>query len=244
MWATRPMVKTILFIMMFTPVFNVIAQTGVKTTDKRLTPLTSDTVVNDWEAGSTLTSLIRAGFTNKMAIGIVLEGDSLCRSSVLGSSKGIHIGSLIDQVQKQNPNYVVEIRPQTLYVHPKTMTASTLAVLQLPIPQFSAKSGSAQQIGITLWMFIRGVLVPKETSMFTGGLQRNAEILPAVNLSNASVHDILDHIVSLGQGGGWIMYEVPADWHSDPKTLPYELFSYYGEERSANLLHCPADNPR
>ena len=99
------------------------------------------------------------------------------------------------------------------------------------------KPGSAQQIGITLWMFIRGVLVPKETSMFMGGLQRNAEILPAVNLSNVSVHDILDHIISLGQGGGWIMHEVPADWQSNPKTLPYELFSYSVEEASANLFY-------
>ncbi|MGH7974566.1 MAG: hypothetical protein ACREBR_03485, partial [bacterium] len=63
--------------------------------DKRLTPLASDTVVNDWETGSTLTSLIRAAFTNKMAIGIVLEGNSLCRSSVHGSSKGIPIRAFL-----------------------------------------------------------------------------------------------------------------------------------------------------
>ena len=81
------MVKAILFIMMFAPVLNVIAQTGVKTTDKRLTPLASDTVVSDWETGSTLTSLIRAGFTNKMALGMSLKGIPYVEVVYLGAVK-------------------------------------------------------------------------------------------------------------------------------------------------------------
>jgi hypothetical protein len=116
-------------------------------------------------------------------------------------------------------------------------------VVPLPLTlAYCSEPTSAQEIGISLWMFIRGVLVPHETSMFSGGLQRNAETLPAINVSNLSVHDILDHVITSGQGGAWIMYEVPADWQSNPKTKPYEILSYSGEQGSAHLIKCPEGN--
>jgi hypothetical protein len=236
------MIRPILLVLIFTSGVSASAQTGAQATKKQSAPVTSSTVVDDWQTGETLTPLIRVGFKNKIALGIVLEGNSLCRNSVPGSSGGIRIGSLIDQVQKQSPDYVIEIRDRMLYVHPKSMTGSTLNTLDLRIPRFSSPIASAQQIGITLWMFIRGVLVPKETSMFTGGLQRNAETLPAIALSNASVRDILDKAITSGQGGVWVMYKVPADWQSDPKTKPYEILSYSGDQSAAQFARCPDEN--
>jgi hypothetical protein len=144
------MIKPILLVLIITSAVSASAQTGAEATEKQLVPVTSSAVVNDWQTGETLTSLIRVGFTNKIALGIVLEGNSLCRNSVPGSSGGIRIGSLIDQVQKQSPDYVVEIRDRMLYVHPKSMTGSTLNTLNLRIPRFSSQTASAQQIGINL----------------------------------------------------------------------------------------------
>jgi hypothetical protein len=233
------MANTILFVVVLTLAFNMSAQTRGEPTEKRLTPVTSGTIIEGWQTGDILTSLIRAGFTNKIPLGIVLEGDSLCRNSVPGSGGGISIASLIGQVQGQDPDYIVEIRNKILYVHPRATKASTLDALELRIPRFTSEAASAQEIGISLWMFIRGVLVPQETSMFSGGLQRNAEKLPAFNLSNSSVHDILDRVITLGQGGAWVMYEVPADWQSNPRTKPYEILSYSGDQGAARLIKCP-----
>jgi hypothetical protein len=192
-------------------------------------------MVEGWQTGDVLTSLIRIGFTNKIPLGIVLEGDSLCNNSVPGSSDPINVGTLIDQVRAQDPDYVVEIQKGILYVHPKATKASTLDVLGLEIPRFTSKASSAQEMGISLWMFIRGVLVPQETSMFSGGLQRNAEKLPAIDLSHATVDDILDRIIASGEGGVWILYEVPPGGQSNPH---FEILSYSGDQGAASLIKC------
>jgi hypothetical protein len=211
------------------------AQAQNQTPKKPLTQVTSGTMVEGWQTGDVLSSLVRIGFANKIPLGIVLEGDSLCNNSVPGSSDAISVGTLIDQVQAQDPDYVVEIQKGILYVHPKAIKASTLDVLGLEIPRFTSKASSAQEMGISLWMFIRGVLVPQETSMFSGGLQRDAEKLPAIDLSHATVDDILDRIIASGEGGVWILYEVPPGQQSNPL---YEILSYSGDQGAAGLIKC------
>jgi hypothetical protein len=234
------MTRALLYIAILALAFNLPAQTLVEATKKRLTPVTSETLVEGWQTGEILSSLLRAGFINKIPIGIVLEGDSLCRTSVPGSGEGIRINALIDQIKMQDPDYTAEVRNQTLYVHPRTMKSSTLNALELQLPGFTSEPNNAQEIGITLWMWIRGVLAPGETSMFAGGIQNNTETLPAFHLSKpVSVQDVLDHVISLGQGGIWAMHEVPPEWQSNPKTKPYEILSYSGDQGSANVTKCP-----
>ncbi len=221
--------------------FNTNGQSQGTTAEKSLNSATSSTIVGGWEEGRILPSLMRVGLANHLPVSIVIEGNSLCTSSVAGSSEGIRVEALIDQVQKQDPAYSAELRNHVLYVHPKVMTASTRNALDLRIPIFNPGPTSADQIGIGLWMFIRGLLVPQQASVYAGPLQNNTEALPAFTLLNSSVHDILDRVITLGQGGAWIMYQVSDDWQSNPKTMPYEILSYSGQQRPAESIRCPED---
>jgi hypothetical protein len=234
------MTRALLYVVMLTLAVPLSAQTRDNAASKRFTPVTSDTVVEGWQTGSMLTSLLRAGYTNKIPLGIVLEGDSLCRNSVPGSGEGIRIDLLIEQIQRQDPDYTAEIRNRILYVHPRTIKASTLNIFDLQLPGFSADPQSTQEVGITLMMWIQGVLFPGQTTMYSGGIQADAERLSAIHLSRpVSVHDVLDHVITSGQGGFWVMHEVPPDWPSNPKTIPYDLLSYSGDQRGTQLIKCP-----
>ena len=237
----KAMAGTAVFILMLLLLPDLSAQAVGKFDEKRFTPVTSDTLIEGWQTGETLTSIVRTGFANNIPVGIVLDGDSLCRTNLPGSSEHTHIAALIDQIQKYDPDYVAEARNQVLYVHPRSMKASTLNAFELKIPLFKTQATSAQDDGISLWMYTRAVLVPGQTSIFSGGMQKNGEMLPPFTLSDASVHDILDRLITLGQGGIWILYEVPADWLSNPATDPYNVFSYAGDQAPVRPIDCPKD---
>jgi hypothetical protein len=135
--------------------------------------------------------------------------------------------------------YIAEIQDAVIYVHPKVMKASTLSALELRMPSFdTVKPIGAQEIGMNLWMNIRAMLVLQESSMFSGGFQRDAETVPSFHLSRPRVHNVLDHVVALWQGGVWIMYQVPSNWQADPKTQPFDILSYSGDQQAAELIKC------
>ena len=65
------MTRALLYVVMLMLTLNT-SQTRGEVTEKKLTPVTSDTVVEGWQTGDILSSLLRAGFTNKIPLGIVL----------------------------------------------------------------------------------------------------------------------------------------------------------------------------
>ena len=232
------MIQFLVFVLIIAGALSASGQTGKQLPDYQ-TPVTREKTVKSWRAGNMLDSLLFMGEANKLPIGLVLEGDSLCKKSVPGSVAEVSVGALIEQIQREDLDYTAEIKDQKLYVHPKVIRASTLNALELKIPRFSVESESAEETGVHLWMSIRGILVPQETSMFSGGLQTNAETLPAINLTNTSVAGILNRTVKVGQRGVWLMYEVPPGWQGNPKTIPYKIFSYSGDQDLLHSVKCP-----
>jgi hypothetical protein len=203
----------------------------------RVTSVRAETRVEGWPASDNLlNSLLRSGANNKLPLGIVVEGEALCVNRVKSIDADITVGSLANQIEQQVPDYAAEIRNGTLFVHPKAMSAGTISVLNLVIPRFSGEPSSAQSMGVTLWMYIRAILVPNEGSAFEGGLQRGAETLPAFRMTNSTVQEILNRTVTAGQGGFWIMHKVPANWQSNPNSLPYQVLSYSGDDPEGTRL--------
>jgi len=213
--------------------------TGAQRTHARPKPVTSNTILEGWVASdNVLTSLVRVGFSNRVPLGIIIEGDSLCAYKAIGNNADTTVGNLIGQLGTQVPGYMGEVRNGTLFIHPTAMKENTLHALDLVIPHFTTGPTNAQAMGVSLWMYIRAVLVPQEGSAFVGGTQRDAETLPSLEASRLTVHDILDRVITQGQGGLWIVHEVPADWQSHPKANPFDILSYSGDYEASKSIKC------
>lgn len=194
----------------------------------RPSALTNSTVLKGGISDNALGALISIGWQNKMPLGIVIEGDTLCTHQITDDNSEFTVAELIRQIEVLVPGYTGQIRDGVLFVHPKAMASSTLSTLNLVVPRFSSPPASVQEVGVSLWMYIRALLVPHEGSAFVGGSQRSAESLPSFEVANATVQHILNLTISKQTGGLWTMRDIPVDWTANPKTIPYEILSYSG----------------
>jgi len=182
--------------------------------------------------------LIDMGLRNNVSLGIVIEGDSLCAHRFKESNEESTLRNLIAQIEAQVPGYTGEVRSGSVFVHPKTMQPQTMAVLSLVVPEFSTQKSDPQQVGVSLWMYIRAVLVPNEGSAFVGGSRSHEEAIDPFEITNATVESILDLIMTKEKGGLWVMHQVPPDWLLNPKSVPYELYQYSGDQDLIRSLTC------
>lgn len=201
--------------------------------------ITETTSVKAWPSSDNfLSSLLQIGSANKIPLGIVIEGDALCKTKPDTSDSGIIVRDLISQLERQIPDYTGEVSNDTLFIHPKVMQASTLDALALNIPSFEATSATAQSDGVHLSMYIRFTLDPDSGFGFGGGMQRDAESLPPITMTDSSVQQILDRIVTSGQGAVWALHKVPADWQTNAKTVSFDVVSYSGDQNYLRTIHC------
>lgn len=185
-----------------------------------------------------LSALAEVGSKNRIPIGIVVEGRSLCTAHFTGSDETVTIGELVEELKSRIPDYTAEIKNNTLFIHPRAMTVPTIDALNLMIPRFTSQPGNIHALRISLWMFIRAVLVPQQGSAFEGEIPGGAEKLPPIQISNSTVEDILDRIVTAGQGGLWVLQEVPIGWQTNPNSIPYDLYSYSDWQRGVANIRC------
>jgi hypothetical protein len=87
-------------------------------------------------------------------------------------------------------------------------------------------------------MNLRAVLIPSQGSAFVGGLQKGAEEIPPLDMSDVTVQSALNYVVTRGQGGIWIMHSVPKGWRSDPVKMPFTAISYSGDESRLRQVSC------
>jgi hypothetical protein len=202
--------------------------------------VSADTGLSGWSADqSALDTLVDLGYRDKIPMGIVIEGDALCTHQLSASSSSSSIGELISNISGQIPGYMGELNDGVLFIHPISSEPGTATALDFMIPRFSTPdSSSAQELGINLWMGIRALLVPAEGSAFAGGGIYRKELIPPIDISNASVRMILDLIVAKGQHGLWTMHTVPATWQKTPNTNPFWFYMYSDVRQSAKEVSC------
>lgn len=202
-------------------------------------PLTLDSPLGNLpDQDSALEALIELGWQNKAPLGIVIQGDSLCTHRFQRKMENITVAGIIQTVNSEIPGYAAELQHGVLIVHPKIIAPSTDQTLSLKIRHFSSDPTSIANLGVGLWMYIRAVLVPGQTSAFTGGLQNDAEDLPSINVPVGTVESILNKLVSERSGGIWVMHGVTDEWLRDPKTIPFEILSYSGQRERDTLDEC------
>jgi hypothetical protein len=213
-----------------------LAQTGPSVLALQVRP---DTKVDYWSPSQTaLSYLVDIGIHNELPLGIVIEGDSLCTHQLVSTGLESTVIDVVSKIDMQIPGYTGEIQDGVLLVHPKVMQSGTLGALNLTIPQFSTSKSSPDRMGVSLWMYIRAILVPTEGSGFVGGTRRATESVPSFQVSNATVRTILNIVATKGQGGLWALHEVPSDWLKRPNTIPYEIYEYSDDRRYFDALNC------
>jgi|SRR5579875_2363992 len=221
------MITAILTILL--PVSGIIQAAEGFGNENRTSSVVQSQIVHGWQPGNgILSALLQVGFENHLPMGILVQGDILCEPKSTAGQQIVTLEDLSKQIGILVPGYKAEIKDGVFFVHPQTVSPFTLNLLKLIIPRFRSGQGGAEKFGVDLWMHIRAVLVPSEGSAFIGGVQRGTENLPDVEMTNVTVEQILDRIVTLKTGGMWIMYEVPPDWNKDPKSMPFEILSYSG----------------
>lgn len=209
------------------------------TQDSTPQPLTPDSTLGGLPTQeSALEALIDLGWQNKAPLAIVIQGDSLCTHTFQGEMEKITVAKIIKRINEEIPGYTAELQHGVLVVRPKISTPSTEQALHLKIRNFSSAPTSIANLGIGLWMYIRAVLVPGQTSAFTGGLQNHAENIPSITVPVGTVESILNKLVSEGGGGIWVMHGVTSKWIHDPKTIPFEILSYSGQRERGNMDEC------
>src|SRR6185437_3112642 len=166
-------------------------------TGLKAVPLSDATPVVNWpSSGNFLNALTDMGLQNRVPIGIVIQGNSICTGRPRNRGAIVTIRDIVKDLESQAPDYTAEIRDDTLFVHPKVMSASTEATLHLLISEFSTKPGTAYMDGIALWMYIRAKLVPEQGSAFEGQIPPTPDTLPPIRMTHATVEEILDRIVT------------------------------------------------
>ncbi len=202
--------------------------------------VTKNASIKGWRSGDRLfESLLAVGRLNRLPLGIVVEGDSLCRALPADDRRDVsNVFELENEVERLSPDYIVEIRDGVLMVRPKGMSPAAQGLLDLTIPRFATRPSTVQEIGISLWMHMRAVLIPQEGSAFEGGMQRNAELLPPFEMNQSDVRSILNRVVKGGGGGLWVLQKIPSDWLTHPKSDPVDLFSYSGDSDTIGALKC------
>jgi hypothetical protein len=207
--------------------------------DSMRQPLTLDSTLGGLPTqNSALKALIELGWQNKAPLGIVIQGDSLCTHMFQGEMENITVAKIIQTINDEIPGYTAELQHGVLIVHSKLMAPSTDQTLSLKIRNFSSAPTSIANLGVGLWMYIRAVLVPGQTSAFTGGLQNDAENLPSITVPVGTVESILNKLVSERSGGIWVMHGVTSEWVHDPKTIPFEILSYSGHRERDTMDEC------
>lgn len=206
----------------------------------RLLLPTPNTSLKYWASGNNaLETLINVGVQNSIPLGLVLEGEGLCKSQLNGKP-GEDIADLIGDLGSQIPDYSAMLENGVLVVAPRKISAETQQSLNVTLPTFGIEEPETmQKIGISLWFYIRAVLVPGQSSGFGGGVQRDDDLLLPFKLTDVTVEQVLNYLVTKGSGGLWAMPQVPNGWIANPAPMPYQLISYAGSVVTASRITCP-----
>ncbi len=203
--------------------------------------LSEKTSLPYWNDGGTaIDTLVDVAVLNAIPVGIVIEGENLCKYRIDGRPDDT-VEQLMDSLERNIPGYTAKIKNGVLLVEPEKVTSGTQRSLDVVIPRFGAEQPeSMEKLSIDLWFFIRAVLVPDRSSAFSGGLQKDGEALSAFQLSNVTVEEILDYLVTKKAGGLWAISKVPDGWMANPSIIPYKVVSYSGNSALAAKLKCGA----
>jgi len=149
---------------------------------------------------SALNSLLQLGIENKVPLRIIRADDSLCTKVEL-AVQGEPATTIIDSLVKQISGYRWTIKDDLLVVEPEFIPPSTEQLLATEMPRFSVGVSTTQELEADLWRFTKAVLRPGEGSSLSILGSPDDPRIPAFEMRNVTVEEILNHIIKEDAGG-------------------------------------------
>jgi hypothetical protein len=190
---------------------------------------------------NSLQGILRFGTENHIPVGIILDSQvSLCNSPRNVSLKSASIGSVMDTLLVAS-EYVWSMDEGILVVRPRNLPESSSYVLNLKFERFTGMKSTIQGLGIILNGYIHGKLRPTEG--YAGDILQSpdSEQVGPLDLSNATVTQIANNIVSLDGKGTWVLYPVPENTSQIAAVRRLYVYGYSDDSGTIAGLSC--DNP-
>jgi hypothetical protein len=181
-----------------------------------------------------LNSILRLGIENKMPLGIIRVGDGLCTKVDL-AARGEPATAVIDTLIKQIGGYRWRIKDDLLVIEPQSIPLPPARLLATEIPLFSVGSITTQELEAVLLMFTKAVLRPGEGSVGSIIGSPDDPRTPAFQMRNATIEDILNHIVKQGEGGAWILLPIPDDYKKSADSPFVKIVNYSDKHVGAHI---------
>lgn len=191
-----------------------------------------------------LQGLLRFGMENHLPLEVILSPQvSLCDSTKNISLKSVPLNSVMDAVLAGS-NYVWSTEGGVLVVKPRTLPESSNYILGLKFERFTGMKTTIQGLGIILVGYIRSKLLPTEG--FAGDILQSpdAEQVGPLDLTNVTVEQIANQIVSQDGKGAWILYPIPEDISQASAVRRLYVYGYSDDSHAIGNLSCAnSDGP-
>jgi hypothetical protein len=193
----------------------------------KVVPQPKDKVVNKFEAHNevALRSLLRLGAETGTPLGLIQNGEQLCKAKVDISVEGESIASIADQLTGPI-GYTWSVEDGVLVIHPQTIPLGVQQLLDTLIPRFGAPRTTLAGLGVFLTIDVRAVFRPDLGSAGSISRSPDAFLVGPIQVNNVTVRKALNTIVKLGIGGQWILRPLPEDFRKAPDTKLFDIVDY------------------
>jgi hypothetical protein len=175
---------------------------------------------------------------NGIPLGVIVEGDGLCKRAKLVVTTPFTITAFEKDIEQSVPGYAAVEDDGVMIVRPKQLSLDTRRLLELRIPQVSSHELKYSEFGIQMMIYIRAVLVPDQPSGYSSLSGREEIRLKPIHMQNASVMDIYNAAVKQRNKGVWMVSRVGPRWFQNPSTDPFILTAYPVEGSEEGSSFC------
>jgi hypothetical protein len=181
-----------------------------------------------------LSLLVQFGIQEKFPIGIVLDKEaSLCNKERNIKLESATLGQLMSTILSDSA-YSWRLQDGVIEIIPKTMSKPATLVLQMTFDRFETIRTTIQGMGVILAGQIFSRVHPGQG--YAGNILSSidAKQMAPFELLNASTEQILNHIISTGSKGVWVLYP-PTDGANTREIYAHP--HTYGYKDDLNLLN-------
>jgi hypothetical protein len=187
--------------------------------------------------GPAMNAILRFGIENGIPLRLIASGDHLC-SKIELTVRNQTAGEVVDAIVKQVDGYQWSVKDGVLAIEPRTLSSSTAKLLTTQIPQFHVGPATTQDFEQLLWMFTKAVINPQKGYLLGHIDSADAAKIPRVEMSDATVEQILDNVVKQGGAGAWILTPPISDDYVKSADRPFVKIVRYSDQHAEHYPTC------
>jgi hypothetical protein len=187
-------------------------------------------------------ALIELSRTENAPLGVVVDGDQLCKTRVSYSGNNVPLSFIVESIVSQVPGYSWKHDRDSavLLVTPISVRPATEQFLNTVDEQYGPMKANLQTLALTLWVHIRYVLYP-DKGMAGSILGSANDRVFEVDVRHGSVQQILNRIAALTKGT-WVLRPLPTTLANLGGELPFAIFSSFGQVGSSSSELCSTES--